>query len=72
MAKKFPYKWPLALDLLKRQYDANKVKRLLESQTPYFDEFGPNIEFTLFGGKGYLTFDPKNLEAILSTHFEGR
>ncbi len=63
--------WPFVLDLLKRQYDANKVKRLLAFQAPYFDEFGPNIEFTLFGGKGCLTFDPKNLEAILSTLFEG-
>lgn len=71
MGSKFPYKWPFALDLLKRQYDANKTQRLLAFQTPYFDRLGPNIELRLFGEVGYLTFDPENLEAILSTNFEG-
>lgn len=72
MKSKFPYKWPLALDLLKQQYDANKAKRLLSAQKPFFNEFGPNIEYTLLGDTGFLTFDPENLEAIFSTHFEGR
>lgn len=71
MNAKVPYKWPLAVDLLKRQYDANKRKHLLFSQTPLFDELGPNIEFMLLGSPGFVTFDPENLEAILSTHFEG-
>ena len=71
MGAKLPYQWPFALDLLKRQYDANKTQRLLAFQTPYFDKLGPNIELRLFGAVGYLTFDPKNLEAILSTKFEG-
>ena len=71
MRAKFPYKWPLALDLLKQQYDANKAKRLLFCQTPLFDELGPNIEYTLLGNAGFFTYDPENLEAILSTHFEG-
>ena len=71
MKAKIPYKWPLALDLLKRQYDANKRKTLLFSQTPFFDELGPNVEYTLFGTEGFLTFDPENLEAVLSTNFEG-
>ncbi|KAI4178863.1 MAG: hypothetical protein L6R41_008174 [Letrouitia leprolyta] len=30
----------------------------------------PNFEFHLFGQIGYLTTDPRNLEAILSTNFE--
>ena len=71
MKAKFPYQWPWALDLLYRQYNAHKTQRLLAAQTPYFDELGLSIEMRLFGDVGYLTFDPSNLEAILSTHFEG-
>ena len=71
MKAKIPYKWPLALDLLKQQYDANKRKILLCSQTPFFDKLGPNVEYTLVGTSGFLTFDPENLEAVLSTNFEG-
>ena len=71
MNAKIPYKWPLALDLLKRQYDANQKKILLSAQTPFFDELGPNVEYTLFGTSGFLTFDPENLEAVLSSCFEG-
>ena len=73
MRAKFPYKWPLALDLLKQQYDANKAKRLLSTQASLYTyyELGPNIEYTLLGATGFLTFDPENLEAIFSTHFEG-
>ena len=67
----FPYKWPLALDLLYRQYQVNKTKRLLAFQTPFFDDLGPSIEWRLIGDVGFLTFDPRNVEAILSTNFEG-
>ena len=67
----FPYKWPFALDLLYRQYQVNKTQRLLAFQTQFFDKLGPTIEFRLFGDVGFFTFDPKNVEAILSTNFEG-
>lgn len=66
-----PYKWPLALDILKRQYDASSEQQLLLFQSQYFDKLGPNMTFKLFGNQGYLTADPKNVEAILSTNFEG-
>lgn len=71
MGTEFPYKWPWALDLLYTQYQVNKTQKLLAAQTPYFDKLGPNIELRLFGDVGFLTFDPKNIEAILSTNFEG-
>ena len=29
------------------------------------------MTFKLFGNQGYLTADPKNVESILSTNFEG-
>ncbi|CAF9919516.1 MAG: hypothetical protein HETSPECPRED_004023 [Heterodermia speciosa] len=66
----FPYKWPFALDLLYRQYQVNKTQRLLAFQTQFFDRLGSTIEFRLFGDIGFFTFNPKNIEAILSTNFE--
>ena len=68
----FPYKWPFTLDVLYRQYQVNKTQRLLAFQTTYFEKLGPTIEFRLFGDVGFFAFDPENIEAILSTHFEGR
>ena len=65
-----PYKWPLALDLLKRQYDVLPSQKLLAFYNQYFDVM-PNFEFHLFGQVGYLTTDPRNVESILSTRFEG-
>jgi hypothetical protein len=65
-----PYKWPLALDILKRQYDALPDQHLLAFQSPYIEKM-PNMELHLFGNVGYLTADPKNVEAILHTNFEG-
>ncbi|KAL9046196.1 MAG: hypothetical protein Q9214_000908, partial [Letrouitia sp. 1 TL-2023] len=65
-----PYRWPGGLDLLKLQYDANAAQRLLAYQTPTFEKFGPNLEIKLFGNSGYITLDPLNVEAVLSTRFE--
>jgi cytochrome P450 len=64
-----PYKWPLALDLLKIQYDALRSGHTLESFTRYINIEG-TIRFELFGATGYIINDPKNIEAILSTRFE--
>lgn len=43
-------------------------------QADYFaqKEVGQTFEVKLLGNVGYFTTDPKNLEAILSTHFEGK
>lgn len=65
-----PYKWPLALDILKRQYDALPDQRLLAFQSPYMEKM-PNMKLHLLGNVGYMTTDPKNVEAILLTNFEG-
>lgn len=63
-----PYKWPFALDLLKRQYDALPSGRLLEFQTRYMD-IAPTLRIDILG-EGYIITDPVNIEAILSTRFE--
>ena len=65
-----PYRWPLALDILKRQYDVLSEQRLLLFQSQFYDRIGPNMTFRLLGSRGYLTADPKNIESILSTNFE--
>ena len=63
------YKWPLALDLLKRQYDALFSDHALERFSEVFD-IAKTVRIDLFGATGYFTIDPENIEAILSTRFE--
>ena len=74
LKKHLPYKWPLALDVFKRQYDALMAGNLLAFQAEYFDKtkVGQTFEVKLLGRVGYFTTDPQNLEAILSTNFEGK
>ena len=71
--KRLPYKWPLALDVFKRQYDALVSGNLLAFQAEYFDQtnVGQTFQVKLLGKIGYFTTDPKNIEAIVSTNFEG-
>lgn len=64
-----PYKWPLALDLLKRQYDILFSDNAFERLTPFFN-IAATCRIHLFGITGYFTTDPDNIEAILSTRFE--
>ncbi|KAL9635195.1 MAG: hypothetical protein Q9204_002710 [Flavoplaca sp. TL-2023a] len=71
MENVLPYKWPLALDILKRQYDVLPSQRLLASYTEDMEKM-PNFEIHLFGQIGYMTIEPKNIESMLSTRFEGK
>ena len=64
------YKWPLALDVVKRGFRAGRQKKLLSLFTEYFKQLGPTVELTLLGGTGYATMDPENIEALLSTQFD--
>jgi len=72
MKRKIPYSWPFAIDLLKRQYDANSDKRLMRFRSQYFDSLGANFEINLLGNSGYVSTDPKNVEILLSTRFKGK
>lgn len=65
-----PYKWPFAPYILKKQYDAMTSQGLLDFQSQYIDKMGLNMKLMLFGSAGYMTTDPKNIEAILSTRFK--
>ncbi|KAI1393503.1 cytochrome P450 [Hypoxylon trugodes] len=64
-----PYKWPLALDLLKVQFDALFSGHTLEALTDYIT-IADTIRLELWGVTGYITTDPENIETILSTRFE--
>ncbi|MCJ1377635.1 hypothetical protein MMC17_000730 [Xylographa soralifera] len=64
------YKWPLALDVVKRGFAAGRQKKLLSLFTDYFAMLGPTVELTILGGTGYATMDPENIEAVLSSQFE--
>ena len=66
------YKWPLALDVVKRGFQAGRQKKLLTLFSEHFEQLGTTAELTILGGTGFATMDPQNIEALLATHFEGR
>ncbi|KAL8978269.1 MAG: hypothetical protein Q9205_006108 [Flavoplaca limonia] len=70
MKSRFPIKWPLGLDVLHKQWLANADKRLLAYQQPFLDQLGPNLEIKIMGSIGYTTYDPPNVEAVLSSRFD--
>ena len=45
--------------------------RLFAYQQPSIDALGPNFAVKMLGAVGFTTTDPMNLEAMLSTRFEG-
>lgn len=46
--------------------------RLLGLIKECFDITGNTFEQQLLGGRGFITIDPKNVEAILSNNFDGK
>lgn len=52
-------------------FRAGREKKLLALFTDYFAQLGSTPEITILGGTGYATKDPENIEALLSTQFEG-
>lgn len=68
MQATLPYKWPFALDLLIKQYNALPSGRLLEFQTPFLAT-APTIRISILGD-GYILTDPLNINAVLNTHFD--
>lgn len=63
------YKWPLTLNILKRQYNAILDQHLLAFQLLYMEKLS-NMKLDLYGQVDYITTDPKNMETILHTNFE--
>lgn len=71
MTMQFPVKWPFGIDVLRAQLVALADNRLFAYQQPFIGHLGPNFKIKMLGATGYTTIDPKNLEAMLSTRFEG-
>jgi hypothetical protein len=69
--KTLPYKWPLALDLLYTAYLQAMEGRILRFFTNLVQSMPPTFEQKLLGLSGIDTVDPKNIEAVLSTQFNG-
>ena len=57
--------------MLRAQLAAIADNRLFAYQQPFIDKLGPNFMIKMLGAMGYTTIDPMNLEAMLSTRFEG-
>ncbi|CAJ2505741.1 Uu.00g131350.m01.CDS01 [Anthostomella pinea] len=64
-----PYRRPLALDLLKVQFEALFSGHTLEALTDYIT-IADTVRLELWGVTGYITTDPANIETILSTRFD--
>ncbi|KAF2430667.1 cytochrome P450 [Tothia fuscella] len=64
-----PSQWPLALDLLIRQYRMLLGGHTFEQFTEFFAIAG-TVRIQLFGVTGYFTSDPENIESILNSRFE--
>lgn len=69
--KTLPYKWPLALDLLYEAYRQAMEGRILRFFSILVGSMPPTFEQKLLGLSGIDTVDPKNIEAVLSTQFNG-
>ena len=65
-------KLPLGLDVLKKQYDALPSQKLLAFQSQFFNKLDATFSIHLFGGTGYTTTDPRNVEALTVTRFQGK
>ncbi|KAL8662719.1 MAG: hypothetical protein Q9202_004504 [Teloschistes flavicans] len=58
----------MAVSLWDRDTLANGLSESTSSAVN--DQLGPNFEISILGALGYTTFDPENVEAILSSRFD--
>lgn len=65
-------KWPLGLDMLAKALKYARTKRILQFFLDVVDENGTTFEQILLGARGIDTVDPENIEAVLSTKFDGQ
>ncbi|KAI9652536.1 MAG: hypothetical protein M1831_006727 [Alyxoria varia] len=68
-AHELKYRWPLGLDVVLEGLQAKNNKRLLALFGKYFEDTGTTTQLTILGGTGWITFDPQNVEAMLSSQF---
>jgi hypothetical protein len=51
-------------------FRAGRERKLLAFFTEHFNQLSPTAEVKILGGIGYVTQDPENIEALLSTQFK--
>lgn len=63
---------PFGVDRLEQIFRANAESRLMELFQFHFRLWGTTLEQIFLGSRAYGTIEPANLEAILSTNFQGK
>lgn len=63
--------WPLRVDRLIQIWTADAHQHLIDLFLFHFDDVGNTLEQIFLGTRAFGTIDPVNLEAMLSTNFNG-
>lgn len=63
--------WPLGLDMLIKALKYARTMQILQFFLEVVDDNGTTFVQELLGATGIDTVDPENIEAVLSTNFEG-
>ncbi len=67
----FKHHWPWALDLIKRHVETVLTDHALALQVEFTETLGITFAAYMFGCVGYFTSDPRNIEAITNSRFQG-
>lgn len=60
-------RWSYKLDLAKQLLETNNDMRLMGFKQRSLDQLGPNLQQRLLGDVRFVTIDPENVEAVLSS-----
>ena len=69
-----PNKWPLGIDWIRELWRSDSEQHLLAFLCSIADGYEPRnnlFQYLLVGPRAFHVLDPKNLEAVLSTNFQG-
>lgn len=63
--------WPLGIDRLIQIWQADSHQRLMELFAFHFKDVGSTLEQCFLGTRAFGTIEPRNLEAMMSSRFQG-
>ncbi len=69
-----PNQWPLGIDWIRRLWQSDSEQRLLAFLCSIADGYEPRnnlFQYLLFGPRAFHVLDPMNVEAVLSSQFQG-
>ena len=64
-------RWPLGIDVIIEAYREAKKQHILRWFLGICHQNGATFAQKILGNRGINTSDPRNIEALLSTQFEG-